>query len=85
VRGSDYFRGTVGNDLKGDQVDAFAGLTRRAGLYADYYFSKDDAQIAGLTKLLQGFSARATGGVAADSKNCGVDVTPPEIHKRTHP
>jgi hypothetical protein len=29
VRGSDYFRGTVGNDLKGDQVDAFAGLTRR--------------------------------------------------------
>jgi hypothetical protein len=38
-----------------------------AGLYADYYFSKDDAQTAGLTTvpLLQGFSARATGGVAA--------------------
>jgi hypothetical protein len=29
VRGTDYFRGTFGNDLKGDQVDAFAGLTRR--------------------------------------------------------
>jgi hypothetical protein len=38
-----------------------------AGLYADYYFSKDDAQTAGLTTvpLLQGFSARATGGLAA--------------------
>jgi hypothetical protein len=38
-----------------------------AGLYADYYFSKDDAQTVGLTTvpLLQGFSARATGGLAA--------------------
>jgi hypothetical protein len=29
VRGTDYWRGTFGNDLKGDQVDAIAGLTRR--------------------------------------------------------
>ena len=29
VRGFDFFRGTSGNDLKGTQVDAFAGLTRR--------------------------------------------------------
>ena len=29
VRGFDFFRGTFGNDLKGDQIDAFAGLTRR--------------------------------------------------------
>ncbi|HET8920122.1 MAG TPA: Ig-like domain repeat protein [Xanthobacteraceae bacterium] len=42
-------------------------LSPYAGLYADYYFSKDDAQTAGLTTvpLLQGFSARVTGGVAA--------------------
>jgi hypothetical protein len=42
-------------------------LSPYAGLYADYYFSKDDAQTAGLTTvpLLQGFSARPTGGVAA--------------------
>jgi len=29
VRGTDYFRGTFGDDLKGDQVDALIGLTRR--------------------------------------------------------
>jgi Autotransporter beta-domain len=29
VRGTDFYRGTFGNDLKGEQVDAFAGLTRR--------------------------------------------------------
>jgi Autotransporter beta-domain/Bacterial Ig-like domain (group 3) len=29
VRGFDFFRGTFGNDLRGDQIDAFAGLTRR--------------------------------------------------------
>jgi autotransporter-like protein len=42
-------------------------LSPYAGLYADYYFSRDDAQTAGLTTvpLLQGFSARATGGVTA--------------------
>ncbi len=42
-------------------------LSPYAGLYADYYFSRDDAQTAGLTTvpLLQGFSARVTGGVAA--------------------
>jgi outer membrane autotransporter protein len=44
-----------------------AALSPYVGLYADYYFSKDDAQTAGLTTvpLLQGFSARVTGGVAA--------------------
>jgi hypothetical protein len=42
-------------------------LSPYAGLYADYYFSKDDAQTVGLTTvpLLQGWSARVTGGVAA--------------------
>jgi hypothetical protein len=42
-------------------------LSPYAGLYADYYFSQDDAQTTGLTTvpLLQGFSARATGGIAA--------------------
>jgi hypothetical protein len=29
VRGTDYFRGTFGDDLKGDQVDVLVGLTRR--------------------------------------------------------
>jgi outer membrane autotransporter protein len=42
-------------------------LAPYAGLYADYYFSQDDAQVAGLTTvpLLQGFAARVTGGVSA--------------------
>lgn len=36
-----------------------------AGLYGDYYFSRDDASVAGLTTVppLEGWSARATGGV----------------------
>jgi hypothetical protein len=36
------------------------------GVYGDYYFSHDDAATAGLTTvpLLQGWSARVTGGVA---------------------
>jgi hypothetical protein len=36
------------------------------GLYGDYYFSRDDAAIIGLTTvpLLQGWSGRVTGGVA---------------------
>ena len=40
-----------------------SGLT---GLYGDYYFSRDDAVIAGRTSvpLLQGWSARVTSGVA---------------------
>jgi hypothetical protein len=44
-----------------------AVLSPYAGVYADYYFSQDDAQTAGLTTvpLLQGFSARMTGGIAA--------------------
>jgi outer membrane autotransporter protein len=42
-------------------------LSPYAGLYADYYFSQDDAQTVGLTTvpILQGFSARMTGGIAA--------------------
>jgi Autotransporter beta-domain len=42
-------------------------LSPYAGLYADYYFSRDDAQTVGLTTvpLLQGFSARMTGGIEA--------------------
>ena len=42
-------------------------LAPYAGLYGDYYFSHDDAMTAGLTTvpLLHGWSARATGGVAA--------------------
>jgi hypothetical protein len=36
------------------------------GLYGDYYFSRDDATVVGLTTvpLLQGWSGRVTGGVA---------------------
>ncbi len=41
-------------------------LAPYVGLYGDYYFSQDDAATAGLTTvpLLQGWSARATAGVA---------------------
>jgi Bacterial Ig-like domain (group 3)/Autotransporter beta-domain len=43
------------------------GLAPYAGFYGDYYFSRDDANTIGLTTvpLLQGFSARVTGGLAA--------------------
>jgi hypothetical protein len=36
------------------------------GVYGDYYFSHDDATTVGVTTvpLLQGWSARVTGGVA---------------------
>jgi outer membrane autotransporter protein len=42
-----------------------------AGLFADYYFSGDNALTPGLTTvpLLQGWGARATGGVAATFLN----------------
>ncbi|MGC2075070.1 MAG: Ig-like domain repeat protein [Xanthobacteraceae bacterium] len=42
-------------------------LAPYAGLYADYFFSQDDAQTVGLTTvpLLQGFAARVTGGISA--------------------
>jgi len=48
-------------------TSSVVALSPYAGLYADYYFSRDDAQTAGLTTvpLLQGWSARLTGGVAA--------------------
>lgn len=41
-------------------------LAPYVGLYGDYYFSHDDATTVGLTTvpLLQGWSARVTGGVA---------------------
>jgi len=63
-------------------------LSPYAGIYADYYFSKDNAQTTGLTTvpLLQGFSARATGGVAASfaggatlgaAANSAVSAVPP--------
>jgi hypothetical protein len=46
-------------------------LSPYAGLYADYYFSRDDAQTTGLTTvpLLQGWSARITGGIGASLPN----------------
>src|SRR6202044_3777784 len=42
-------------------------LNPYVGLYADYYFSGDDASVVGLTTvpLLQGWSARTTAGMAA--------------------
>jgi hypothetical protein len=42
-------------------------LSPYVGLYADYYFSGDDASVVGLTTvpLLQGWSARTTAGIAA--------------------
>jgi hypothetical protein len=41
------------------------------GLYADYYFSHDDAAFSGLasTPVLSGWSARVTGGFAMRGDN----------------
>jgi hypothetical protein len=50
VRGSDFWRGTFGDDLKGEQVDAFAGLTRRispnfvVGVLGGYEHFDDSSQ-----------------------------------------
>jgi hypothetical protein len=46
-------------------------LTPYAGLFADYYFSGDNALALGLTTvpLLQGWAARATGGMAVTFLN----------------
>ncbi len=46
---------------------ASGAIAPYVGLYGDYYFSKDDAPAIALTPvlLLQGFGARATGGVTA--------------------
>ena len=51
-------------------------LAPYVGLYGDYYFSGDDAAAVGLTTvpLLQGWSARTTGGVAATLTN-GARIT----------
>jgi outer membrane autotransporter protein len=44
-----------------------AAISPYMGLYSDYYFSRDDAIIAGLTgvPILHGWSARATAGITA--------------------
>lgn len=49
-------------------------LAPYVGLYGDYYFSMDDAATAGLTTvpLLQGWSARATAGLALTFSNNAV-------------
>ena len=46
-------------------------LVPYVGLYGDYYFSGDDAVALATTTgpILQGWSARATGGIAAAFKN----------------
>jgi hypothetical protein len=43
------------------------GVAPYAGLYSDYYFSKDNGTIDPLTivPIIQGWGARATGGIAA--------------------
>jgi Bacterial Ig-like domain (group 3)/Autotransporter beta-domain len=48
-------------------TSSVVALSPYAGLYADYYFSRDDGPTDNLTTLLllQGWSARATGGVTA--------------------
>ena len=49
-------------------------LAPYVGLYGDYYFSMDDAATAGLTTvpLLQGWSARATAGLAMTFSNSAI-------------
>jgi Subtilase family/Bacterial Ig-like domain (group 3)/Autotransporter beta-domain/IPT/TIG domain len=49
-------------------------LAPYVGLYGDYYFSMDDAATAGITTvpLLQGWSARATAGLAMSFSNSAV-------------
>jgi Autotransporter beta-domain/IPT/TIG domain len=64
----DTGRGSAGLKVSHDFVTEFGAFAPYVGLYGDYYFSKDDANIAatpGLTSvpLLQGGAARATGGI----------------------
>ncbi|HVZ53571.1 MAG TPA: IPT/TIG domain-containing protein, partial [Pseudolabrys sp.] len=68
----------VGRTYKWDNIGVFSPYV---GLYGDYYFSEDDvaALPAGTEPLLQGWSARATGGVSLTLKqgpslNLGVDL-----------
>jgi hypothetical protein len=60
-------RASVGAKVAYPAAWSWGAAVLSPGLYADYYFSQDDAQTAGLTTvpLLQGFSARMTGGIAA--------------------
>jgi hypothetical protein len=44
-------------------LDSGIMLTPYLGMYGDYYFSKDDDSTLASTGLLQGWSARATGGL----------------------
>ena len=71
-----FFTGRASGGLKVAypwQVDPAMTLIPYAGLYADYYFTADDAAAVGLdgapllasVPLLEGWSARATGGVGA--------------------
>ena len=64
-----FATGRASGGVKVSYPLAWSGTTKLApyvGLYGDYYFSLDDATTAGLNTvpLLQGWSGRATGGVA---------------------
>jgi hypothetical protein len=64
-----FVTGRASGGVKASYPLAWSSTTNVApylGLYGDYYFSRDDATTVGLTTvpLLQGWSGRATGGVA---------------------
>jgi hypothetical protein len=64
-----FATGRASGGVKVSYPCAWSSTTNLApyvGLYADYYFSRDDATTVGLTTvpLLQGWSGRVTGGVA---------------------
>src|SRR6516164_2912912 len=64
-----FATGRASGGVKASYPLAWSSTTNVApylGLYGDYYFSRDDATTVGLTTvpLLQGWSGRATGGVA---------------------
>lgn len=76
---NDFLTGRASSGLKLSNPFAWSPtltLAPYAGLYGDYYFSWDNAAATGLTTtpLLQGWSARATGGIAATAPN-GVQLT----------
>jgi outer membrane autotransporter protein len=65
----DFSTGRASGGVKVSYPFAWWGAAKFApyvGLYGDYYFSVDDASVADLATapLLQGWSARATGGLA---------------------
>jgi outer membrane autotransporter protein len=66
----DFSTGRASGGIKASYPSAWSSsvnLAPYAGLYGDYYFSRDDANTIGLSTvpLLQGFSARLAGGLAA--------------------